>query len=142
MEDRIYLGRVNGRGMTYLTKHSWDCGWYWGFGYLGNQTCHWHFESLLTRRSDFLEGVDLHNVDAIFSKTWITQHQWWILRDLFIQAYALGKAAETYRLGGHQTGAAAPYRRINAQRAKWLNNDLEKLLDAIWELLEEWKEKA
>ena len=31
----------------YLRKHTFDCGWYWGFGYVGNYRCHHHFETFL-----------------------------------------------------------------------------------------------
>ena len=30
----------------YLDGFSWDCGWYWGFGYLGNKNCHYHVDGL------------------------------------------------------------------------------------------------
>ena len=30
--DKIYLGNTTEYGRLYLSKHSWDCGWYWGFG--------------------------------------------------------------------------------------------------------------
>lgn len=136
-EERIYLGRIAGSGGTYLTKHTWDCGWYWGFGYLGNKNCHFHINSLINHPKEYC--ANWHNVSHQFAETWITQRQWWIIRDLFIQAYALQKAAETYRYGGHQTQDAAPYRITDADMAKTLNEHLGKLLDNIWQLLHAFK---
>ena len=137
MKERIYLGRHRVDGPTYLEKHAWDCGWYWGFGYIGNDHCHWHIEALIKHPGTY--EPKWTNIDFHFDSTWITQEQWWILRDLFISAYALQKAAEVYRLGGHQTGKAAPYRVTDAYMAERLNADLGRLLDTIWNLLQEWK---
>lgn len=138
MGDKIYLGR-GGPGLKYgegeaiyLKKHSWACGWYWGFGYLGNKDLHFHFDSVFGSQETF-------NVDNVFEVTWITQDMWWILRDLFKSAYALREAAEVYRHGGHQTSKAKPYRVTSPDMAKYINADLEKTLDNIWMLLKTWK---
>ena len=84
--NRILLGRVAKNAKTYadgellfLTKHTWDCGWYWGFGYIGNRNCHFHFDSLLENHKLASE---------LFSDTNISNEDWWVIRDLFKQAYA------------------------------------------------------
>ena len=64
------------------------------------------------------------------------------MRDLFTQAYALKEAAEAYQYGGHNTDKAAPYRVINKDRAAQINEDLETVLDNIWELVTEWNAKG
>ena len=43
--EKIALGKVDGNTI-YLSSPSWDCGWYWGFGYLGNKDCHYHIDGL------------------------------------------------------------------------------------------------
>jgi hypothetical protein len=43
--NKILLGKNNGQDI-YLSPPSWDCGWYWGFGYLGNNNCHYHLSGL------------------------------------------------------------------------------------------------
>jgi len=142
-EPSIYLGRHKTWGPTYLRKHKWDCGWYWGMGYVGNRNCHWHIDSIIhhpdresTRYSDKWTDLSHH-----FESTWLNQDQWWILRDLFISAYALKKTAEVYRYGGHQTGKADQYRVTNEAMAKQLNADLETILNNIWTILHQWKEE-
>ena len=140
MTDKLFLGNIEGwgdNGRIYLTKHTWDCSWYWGFGYLGNRSCHFHIDSLIKQPEKY--SPNWHNVNIHFNSTWLTQDQWWILRDLFIQAYALRKAAETYRSGGHQTDAAKPYRITSGYMVNEINEDLEKLLNNIWDLLTEWQ---
>lgn len=133
--EKIYLGRSKEWGNVYLTKHEWQCGWYWAFGYLGNRDCHFHIDSLI----DHPEQYDRKwtDVSRHFETTWISQDQWWVIRDLFISAYALKNAAENYRHGGHQTGKAAPFRIVNPEMAVAINKDLETLLGNIWKYVSE-----
>jgi hypothetical protein len=140
MSEKIYLG-VNRNGDSIsLYKHKFDCGWYWGFGYVGNRNLHYHLESMIRHPQEYCERWT--DVTYQFQQTWITQSQWWILRDLFIQAYAIKKCAETYKLGGYQTSDAGPYRVISEEMATRLNADLGQLLDTIWDLLKNWRKEA
>ena len=53
-KEKVALGKVKkdykdstiANKYLYIDKHSWDCGWYWGFGYLGNKNCHYHVDGL------------------------------------------------------------------------------------------------
>ena len=137
--QRILIGHHKQNGPTFLEKHSFDCGWYWAFGYLGNRDCHWHIKSIINQPEEYCPTWT--NIDHHFSSTWLTQSQWWVLRDLFISAYALKKAAEVYKHGGHQTTMAQNLRIISKQMSDQINADLEKLLDNIWNFLEEEKRK-
>lgn len=127
--EKILLGRNNVDGNIYLSKHSWDCGWYWGFGYLGNKNMHFHMENFLRN------GPDLYvPIEKFLTETKITQHEWWVILDLFKQAYALKHCAEVYRVGGHLTTAKGVTDLIrDLEKAKAINADLEKLLDHTWE---------
>ncbi len=134
-ESRVYLGKIkddfkghiSGKRI-WLSKHSWDCGWYWGFGYIGNANNYTHFDSC------FLD-IQVYKIEEIFEKTKITQSQWWVIRDLFIQAYALKKAAAVYRHGGHQTTVPGITDIIkNDDLAATINHNLEKVLDKIWDI--------
>ena len=126
--DKIYLGNTTQCGSLYLSKHSWDCGWYWGFGYIGNNSCHMHIDSLM--------GAE-YDIRNIFDKgSPITQNQWWIIRDLFKQAYALQKVADVYRHGGHQTSKPGITDCIkNLEMAAQINKDLETVLNKVWDFL-------
>lgn len=140
MNEKIYLGKVKHGEKIWLTKHSWDCDWYWGFGYIGNQNWHFHINSLIDHPKEY------HNkwtdITTHFSETWLTQGQWWVLRDLFISAYGLKKATEIYRYGGHQTSSSIPYLVISPEKAKIINDDLKIILDNIWDLLTKWKKEV
>jgi hypothetical protein len=142
--DKIYLGTI-GNDKIYLSKHSWDCNWYWSFGYIGNKNLHFHIESLINYRymkdcsiplAKKVTSSNFTNIDTIFSETWLTQANWWILRDLFIQAYALKKVAELYRYGGHQTTKLGITDIIrNEVMESFINKDLKTVLDTIWNYL-------
>jgi hypothetical protein len=130
-KDKILLGKTAEHGVIYLEKHRWECDWYWGFGYVGNNHCHFHFESFLGSETD---------IHKIFDETPLTQLQWWVLRDLFIQAYTLKKAAEVYQYGGHQIDRVICRVIGDKKKAEMLNHDLELVLNRIWQLLQGWSE--
>ena len=125
-KDKILLGKIDNENI-YLYKHSWDCGWYWGMGYIGNKNCQYHIKSLIQ---------DKYDVNKIFSSTKLTQAQWWIVRDLFVQAYALKKVAEVYKSGGYQSSLKGiTDKLVNADKAAIANADLAIILDTIWEYI-------
>lgn len=138
--NKIYLGRLKPDTGTfaageriYLTKHKWDCGWYWAFGYVGNAKTHFHFDNLLYPKKG---GQVQYLASEIFQSTPISDADWWVIRDLFVQAYALKKAAEVYQHGGHQTTREGVTDLIkNLAMARTLNADLERVLDKVWEVV-------
>jgi hypothetical protein len=141
MTTKILLGRAKSDAGTYadgqniyLTKHEWDCNWYWVFGYIGNANNHFHFDSLLYIKDD--KGSIKYCASDLFSKTNITDKEWWIIRDLFVQAYALQKAAEVYVCGGNQSTNKGIIDLIKSpDMAKYINADLEKVLDKLWDFV-------
>ena len=142
--DKIYLGTIDNEKI-YLSKHSWDCDWYWGLWYLGNKNLHFYIVRLIEYRyikDSFLRfnkevtNQNFCNIDTFFTEAWLTQKDWWILRNLFIQAYALKNAAEVYRHGGHQFSLPGVTDIIKSETMeKAINKDLEKVLDTIWNYL-------
>jgi hypothetical protein len=140
MTNKVLLGRMKsdselyaGGENCYLNKHEWDCGWYWGFGYLGNKNCHFHFDSLLYNVKIEGKNVQWPLATDLFSYTEITDKEWWVIRDLFTQAYALKKCAEVYRYGGHNTHLAGVTDIIkNEEMEDKVNADLKTILDALW----------
>ena len=137
--NKILLGKLKSDAGTsadgenmWLEKHKWDCGWYWGFGYVGNKNCHFHFDSLLYIKDG--KGSVKYTASDLFESTKITDKEWWVIRDLFSQAYALQKAAEVYQYGGHQTTVVGTTDIIkNKERADQINADLQKVLDLVWD---------
>lgn len=140
-KERIFLGKVkdeiNGPlsgEKLYLAKHEFFGGWSWSFGYIGYKNIHTHFSELLDiTTSDIFFNV--HTASEIFTNPLYSDDDWWIVRDLFIQAYALQKAADVYRCGGRQCSAPETKIILSYDMNKRINADLEKVLDSIWEIL-------
>lgn len=125
----IKLGRTKGQRpeSIYLYDFSWDCNWYWGGGYLGNRDCHFHFDGAFLDVPDrrghplgrFITPWDEKKLgDVVVSNgcsVWedietflddvpeVVSKNWWRIKDLFKQFYAIQSAAEVFRHGGHCT---------------------------------------
>lgn len=97
LPKKILIGRHNDENI-YLTAPSWDCGWYWGFGYLGNKNCHYHIDGL-----NKYENINLY--DAIkkhFGESLIVKDDKdiWTLTELFKTFYDLKTITEVLGRGG------------------------------------------
>lgn len=111
-----YLLGADAYGIKYyLEKESWDCGWYWGLGYVEtftNNRCpeqsrdissHQHFDGL------FLNGRNCayDEFKEFFAETPLTDDEIWELVDLMKTAYTLRKTAEVMGRGySHYTSRA------------------------------------
>jgi len=106
--EKVLIG-VNAGQKIYLSPPSWDCGWYWGFGYLGNKNCHYHVDGLTTHewydtekgcfrseRLNMFDGFRKHFGDSFQ----ITNADLWTLCELFETFYTLKKTAEVLGRGG------------------------------------------
>ena len=100
----------------YLDNPSWDCDWYWGFGYLGNKNCHYHLSSyqqkdLLFTLSDgchqlITEKRNMHIVDCLKADYDLNPKilkNIWVFCELVLTAYALKESAEVIGRGGSHT---------------------------------------
>lgn len=127
-EEKIYIGTTTEAGKVYLTKHQFDCGWFWGFGYLGNRSYHYHFET-------YLNNTIQHDVSKVFTDTPLTQSHWWTLLELFKTAYTLRKYADMLHQG-HSGISRNPAIAKNPEQAKLVNEELAELLDYIWNFVQ------
>jgi len=85
-----FFGTIDGNEKIYYSKPTWDCGWYWAFGYLGNQNCHYHL-------SGFADGRNINMYDALkedYDLNPKLENQLWEFCELVQTAYTLKKAAE------------------------------------------------
>jgi len=94
---KYYLGKVDGEKI-YISPPSWSCGWYWGFGYLGNKNCHYHLNGLNSGKNQHLKDaiVEHFHEDSIFCHDGLT----WTFTELALTAYALKETAEVLGRGG------------------------------------------
>ena len=141
---KIYLLGKDAEGTKYwLEVPSWDCDWYWGFGYVEtytNNDCpnksrdinsHQHFDSL------FLNDSKVNAFDAFkefFKETTLNQKEIWLLIDYMHSFYTLKKAAEVFGTGySHMTEKAKLSEVQNIEMAKEIN---EKMLPAIFKQID------
>lgn len=106
---KVYLLGLGKDGCHYwLEGPSWDCGWYWGFGYVETYTMdtspsysqdiasHQHFDCL------FLKGPkDCYSMfTEFFDKTPLNEKEIYQLLELMETFYTLRKTAEVFVRGG------------------------------------------
>ena len=110
-KDTYLLGSDNDGIKYWLEAPKWDCGWYWGFGYVKTYTnnsspskakdinSHQHIDSSFMGN---IGGKYVHNIfDAptLKNKTF-SESEGWVLSELFKTFYTLKKTAELYNRGG------------------------------------------
>ena len=130
----VYLLGQDEDGINYwLEEPSWDCGWYWGFGYvetyyknkLPSQAAdidsHQHFDGL------FLDGPECGKemFKKFFKETPLTDDEIWELTDYMKTFYTLKSVAELFKHGySWQTGRA----KIDSLE----NKEQEDLVNKVW----------
>lgn len=97
----LYIGNANGERI-YLSRPSFDCDWYWGFGYIGNSRCHYHLDGISKYQNiNFRDALLAHFGDSFIIKD---DKAVWQFAEIVLTIYALKQAAELFHLGGsHMT---------------------------------------
>jgi hypothetical protein len=105
---KVWLLGKDADGINYwLEEPSWDCGWYWGFGYVENYqnnrapekardiSCHQHFDGL------FLKGPSCGRdvFKKILVETPLSDDEIWELCDYMRTYYTLREVAELFKHG-------------------------------------------
>ncbi len=166
-KNRWYLGNTKGSHpeAIYLEDFSWDCGWYWGGGYVGNRNMHCHFDGCFLEVPD-IRGHALGNfttpwnkkegatvisngcsvwepLDFFLDNAQYTATQWWRIKDLFKQFYTLKAAAEVFQYGGHCSGTGRTKDEINPAMAQSINKHIaDTIIPAIRNELNKAVDKA
>ncbi len=151
-----YLGNTKGKHSEaiYLEDFTWDCGWYWGGGYIGNKNMHCHFNGCFLEVPD-IRGHPLGNfvtpwtvlndhqkgariiengcsvwepLTTFLSNAQYTEKRWWRIKDLFKQFYIFRAAAEAFRHGGHCSGDSRTPGEIKPSMAKDMNLHIEHVI--------------
>jgi hypothetical protein len=119
-----YLLGLNKDGeYVWLEKESWDCGWYWGFGYLHTFTnnrqpersrdlsSHFHFDST------FLNGPDCCRdmFKNYFKETVLTDNEIWELCDYMKTFYTLKSVAELFKCGYSRQTERAKLEKVQSE---------------------------
>lgn len=140
------LGTVDGKRI-FLTAPSWDCDWYWGFGYIGNNHSHYHIDGLkkietYNRETKSLnyEFVNLYDgLKRHFGDSFVVKNDKdiWTLAELFATFYALKETAEVLGRGGsHYTTNPAQALIINKDEVERINSIvLPQIFEEIYKIL-------
>ena len=142
----VYLLGADKEGTFYwLEEATWDCDWYWGFGYIETYTNnenpnrsrdivgHQHFGGL------FLEGPEMCKdmFDQFFAETPLNDGEKWRILELMKTIYTLKEYSEVvYRGGSNITGnplkdeikSQEEYNRINKVMLPQLFEEVYKIL--------------
>ena len=146
-KDVYLLGEYKTGERVWLEAATWDCEWYWGFGYIetyrGNKypenaadiDSHSHYDGLVwhkDRSNDYIYHINMHED---FKSTTLTDKEAWELSDLMKTFYTLRKAAETYHRGN--SNFSTPGISIqDKELAERINKiDLPKVFNCIYKLL-------
>lgn len=145
----VYLLGKDKEGVLYwLEQASWDCDWYWGFGYVENYTNnkqphlsrdkngHQHFDGL------FLERNIYDSFKELLVETPLTNNEIWQLLELMKTFYTLRKTSELYHLGGsHITTNNIKDLLKNEEEENRINKELlPKLFEEVYKILTPTKE--
>lgn len=147
--NKIKLGKNADGENIYLSPPKWDCGWYWGFGYLGNNNYHYHVDGLKRietynfeakawthERVNLYDGFKRHFGDSFIVKR---DKDIWTLAELFETFYALKTTAEILGRGGaHMTTNPAAAVIINKRRQSALMRLFSRLY--LKRFIKYWKE--
>jgi len=105
-KGRVLLG-IDAQGVAlWLTPPSWDCSWYWGFGYIHSKGSHSHFSGLVgkqeywdSEKGCFRNGEYINNIyDSLqLIETTFSYNEGWDISELFKQFYLLKEMAEFIR---------------------------------------------
>ncbi len=141
-KKRYLLGiRKEDDKKVYLTKATWDCDWYWGFGYVNTFTPrdiydHQHFDSL------FLKNNIFDSFKKYFKQTTLNDNDIYILLNYMKEFYICQKYAEVLRYGGYITSIAPSItepknKEANQKEIERINKILlPELFEKIYKLLE------
>lgn len=122
-EKGFYIGINKDGERVYIQDFSWDCGWYWGGGYVQTRSSHQHFNSLFLKGGDCIEARNEH-----FEKCKISEGDWWRLCDLFKQFYAHKESARCFHSGGHYTSKDRKEDEINKEMEDKINKHIEDVV--------------
>lgn len=133
-EKRIFFG-VDKESLEniYINKPTWDCEWYWSFGYLGNSNnkTHYHLDGYAKRRN--INIFDALNQDYHLNS--VINDKLWLFCELSKTIYQLKESAEMFGRGGmHYTSNPYALDIKNEALVAQINNVLlPKILQGFWD---------
>ena len=140
----VYLLGADEEGILYwLEAPSWDCGWYWGFGYIETYTNNEHpghsrdIESHQHAGSFMKWWTDINSNTPILVETTFNEAEGWEITELFKRFYMFQDLAEYYH-HGHAgiTSKTKPGNGKNLKEWDRINKKvIPEIMDRIIEIL-------
>jgi hypothetical protein len=133
-------------GDVFIERPSWECGWYWGFGYLERWNArksdidfHTHIDSQFSKNKDGRSCNWYDGMKDVFDKgdVFENDHQRWQFLEIVKTIYNLKMTAEVLGRGGSFYGANPLSDDIyNPIEVRRINEDLiPKLIDEMYKVL-------
>lgn len=88
------LGVNKDNEKVWLKQASFDCGWYYGFGYVETHDSHSHFDSM------FLKENIYHSFKDYFQEIVLNDDEVWALLELMQEFYTLRKYSDLLHTSG------------------------------------------
>lgn len=103
-QPKVLFGHKLDGEVIYLDLPTWDCNWYWGFGYLGNRQCHYHLKTY-KEEGGFGKHRDIDMFEALkadykLCPALADDNNLWKFCELVKTVYALLEVAEIFHRGG------------------------------------------
>ena len=141
--DKLIFGRDRrSKDLIYIEKPRIACGWYWGFGYLGNDNCHYHLSSFreggITANQNTTRNVCMH--DCLLEDYALNPHiekNLWQITELAKSIYTLKASAELFHRGGsHQaTNVGKDYLKDMELYEKLHYEYIPRQCQAFWDII-------
>ena len=133
--EHVYLGKLYGKNV-YLARPSWDCGWYWGFGYVQNKKLHTHLKTMCNVENhtvNLWDGLQHHIKGGKIERMHV-QDKLWTFCEVVQTIYHLRETAEVLGRGdsNYTTNPCADLIK-NPDEVKRINEVLiPKLIDEMY----------
>lgn len=142
--EYFLLGKKDGK-KYYLENFSWNCGWYWGLGYVETFNrlktdieSHQHFDGLFLGNQQNEKGDRIYHINDFFDESVLNDKDAWELSDLFKSCYTLRETAEIFARGKSNYSAVNDKANFKDEKlVEKINNEImPKLFERIRELLD------
>lgn len=145
----VYLLGINEHDeLVWLEAASWDCDWYWGFGYVEVYTnqeypnrshdisSHSHFDGLVWFKNKNNDYIHHLNESPRMKETVLSDNESWELSDLMKSFYALREAVAVIRRGGSHLSSTKNADFSNKEIARQINEDMMPVIfKRVYEIL-------
>lgn len=141
------LGKDKEGNYLWLEAASFDCSWYWGFGYVEVYTnqlnpamardisSHTHLNGLIGIKDKDDEYI--HHINEILTESVFSDHESWVFSDLMTSFYTLNKCANLYYSGNSNLTVTGDFSLQDLDQNKHINESvLPKLFNEIYSILE------